>query len=734
MKGYFDQNFKTKFSKQIMSNNLGFQWVVDEMENEFEYPTSDVTTFDSFFSMLMKYSQHIEYFIRIYKIDESTLNINNEFINILSDIARFAYKKISVTNILKKNIYKNFTILYILGLIGGIVQKSKGIGKYDFGMFVYYNWFELFEIKKMPLKYKKNIDRLLRILTILEKNKISNVYYSNFNEVKKTYREKNLKMLNKYDKLFYYFGYKMNIFCTWQENYILNISQMHFSISNEYNYRYDLINDTALYNMKNFFQNNSNAMIILDIFEYKKNNKTLTLKTQKVVLEQVLRRIKNKKIMYDFDNIWFYILIKSAKEKSNFIKDNLNKIYLELKKKRNIQIILFLKEKGFVINKDLQTKIDRHYIKQIKEIEKIEDLNSFNTFLKEDYIISNANLKIVKRIRELFYKLTEKYENDMQVSNCFFNIVNFLIEVKKKINDNTINNFIFEILEIWNIKYYEKMHSLLQVHTYETRIETQKIKEFNELFLQIPITILRNHFSWNEKKILDKMTKISEFALSTMMRPNTIFIDKFIPYYKRIDTKNKDSLEYIICDYLNDTQLKYEEQLLNTLIPLEYLYSIYDDYEYTLTSFINLINNDIYKVMYNDIKKSFLKYSLLAYPKNVKMAHITQLIPLLELLIRELGIKNKILPFKEKCNQIHVMKDSSTILLAIIKNEYKKNKNFNNIEVYIFLYNYLYNVNSLNLRNELIHAREYLDDENKMRFAFRVLIIGIFWALLELYL
>ena len=56
------------------------------------------------------------------------------------------------------------------------------------------------------------------------------------------------------------------------------------------------------------------------------------------------------------------------------------------------------------------------------------------------------------------------------------------------------------------------------------------------------------------------------------------------------------------------------------------------------------------------------------------------------------------------------------------------------MEIYLYLYNYLYNSNSLNIRNELIHARQYLDSEVHMNFAFKTLIIGIFWGAIELYI
>lgn len=49
MRNYFDQNFKTKFSKQTMSKQIGFQWVIEEMEKEFQYPEKDIETFNEFF-------------------------------------------------------------------------------------------------------------------------------------------------------------------------------------------------------------------------------------------------------------------------------------------------------------------------------------------------------------------------------------------------------------------------------------------------------------------------------------------------------------------------------------------------------------------------------------------------------------------------------------------------------------------------------------------------------------
>lgn len=744
MRNYFDQKFKTKFSKQTMAGKKGFQWVIREMENEFEYPEDDSSNLADFFSMLAKFNQHIDYFIRIYEIDKKKLKIENKFVNVLSNIAKFAIKNNTITQVMKNNDYKNFSALYLLGIIAGFVQKTRINGTYDFGMFIFYNWFELHEIKNMSKKNRNDIEKLLRNLKILEKKKIEDIYSKNFNEIRVGYNKRNLIGLKKHNQLFNNLGYKRNQFCTWQEDYILKMSKLSFSISEiipQFSSRtwkvpnYDLWNEQVINNMKNFFTQNEDALMILEIIDYRLHNNSISLNTQKVIFDQVLSRIKNQNKKYDFDNIWFYILIKQMKEKNNFIANNINQIFVELKRKRNIKIILFLKKNGLKIDRTLQNKIDNYYVKRIREIGKIENLYEFSEFLKDEYIKKNTNINLINNGVEIFYKLIRKNENNIGIASCFYSIINFLIETKKNVGNELISNHIFKILNLWNEEFFEKMQSLLQVREYKRNVSMEEIKNCNDSFMENPLISLRNTFSWNENVILKDMIMTSEFAISSMFQENTIYIDEFLPYVKKINYEQKDSFDYLICKYIDDVQFKYKEQLLNSnMEPNVYLINLYKNYRMLVYTVISTISEENFEKLYNDISKGFLKYELLEYPEKIKIAHITQLIPLAELLIRELGIKNKVIPFKEKENQIHVMKDSSTVLLSIIKKKFKEQGNLKNMEIYLYLYNCLYNANSLNIRNELIHAREYMDNESQMRFAFRVLIIGIFWGCIELHI
>lgn len=62
-----------------MSIQKGYQWLIKKMESEYEYPLNDCITFDEYFSILYKYNQHFDYFIRIYEIDTSKLIIKNKY-------------------------------------------------------------------------------------------------------------------------------------------------------------------------------------------------------------------------------------------------------------------------------------------------------------------------------------------------------------------------------------------------------------------------------------------------------------------------------------------------------------------------------------------------------------------------------------------------------------------------------------------------------------------------------
>ena len=53
--------------------------------------------------------------------------------------------------------------------------------------------------------------------------------------------------------------------------------------------------------------------------------------------------------------------------------------------------------------------------------------------------------------------------------------MNFYISIKGKINENIINEYSFELLELWKNEYYEKSISSLQERIYKQEIKNDTI-------------------------------------------------------------------------------------------------------------------------------------------------------------------------------------------------------------------------------------------------------------------
>ena len=118
-------------------------------------------------------------------------------------------------------------------------------------------------------------------------------------------------------------------------------------------------------------------------------------------------------------------------------------------------------------------------------------------------------------------------------------------------------------------------------------------------------------------------------------------------------------------------------------------------------------------------------YDLISYDDNISVAHLTQLFPLLEIKIRELASLVGIVPFKERVADFMTYKDSSSVLREMLQEVHKELGSFENVPDLLFVYHFMYNGNSLNVRNECLHGRDYING-SRVRFAFRLTLLAIY--------
>ena len=122
---------------------------------------------------------------------------------------------------------------------------------------------------------------------------------------------------------------------------------------------------------------------------------------------------------------------------------------------------------------------------------------------------------------------------------------------------------------------------------------------------------------------------------------------------------------------------------------------------------------------------------MIKFDKNIKLAHLTQLFPIIELMIKKIGKIYNVFPYKEDENKFMQSKDPSSILRILLQKAYDETNGFEVVSDLLFIYNYLYNGNSLNVRNECIHGRNYLK-EGALMFAFKIALASLYMLIRRL--
>lgn len=201
----------------------------------------------------------------------------------------------------------------------------------------------------------------------------------------------------------------------------------------------------------------------------------------------------------------------------------------------------------------------------------------------------------------------------------------------------------------------------------------------------------------------------SEFTLIDLVEVNYI---EDVGIETRNYSKKFSEIDSELMKFMEE--IKVEDKGINSLNKENevYLQYFFDDINLKLNIYFELISlNFLYEIVKkkvdNDTTSSFSMIDLI--DENVKIAHLTQLFPMLEEKIRQLGEKKNIFTQKELNDGVISFKDPTSILTQIIGSDDKREKQgFRDCGIELFLYLCLYSKNALNIRNKCIHARDYI--------------------------
>lgn len=733
MKNYFEQDIKVKCIDGILSKLQDWQWLVDYIENNFDL--SDITDWKDFEDKLSSVNDILIYFNHITNIKHKKITFNK---NLLQDI--YYLSEYLMGNISKRDVQQvvlnNFSkILFLIIWITKLENQDNSCNYLvDKSIFKMRNLGELIKINSILL-HKNEIIKYINNIKIKDICKIKNCILDNLNEKHFSYKKSFLKRHKKQfinANAFNMQFSKEKTSLTWQEEYLLDMIKI--SIRNrkiiplmEFNNiqtpNISLWTKPILKQLKIYFDNNISALFIIETIAYLLYNESPSKEVILLHCKLLSKYLKNKDRFFDCSSFKILSYLFEDKKMGNYSKElelkNLLKLFSKIK---DIKIIVSLQNKKIPISEKQKKKLKDFYISEYKAIEKINDINSYENYIKNKNITKQINKKYFDKVCEKFYQFANT-DISILTGQLFYDFMNFLLATKQhnsELNKIEVEFKIIEIHNLWKTKYYKKVQKTLHSLTATTKLPTQTVIDLNKSIISCPQTIVTQYISSNIDNIIRKMQISSENPIHLLC--TQIDINENFPIV--LDYKNSKikTIDEMLIKIINKIKENWGYKFLNVLDTEIYFCDLHKQWIYYAQFYTSLFNE--HKKLYNIIEQNS-NINLIPYNENLSLAHLTQLFPLLEFKIRDLAKCLGIVYLNESEKDFMKYKDPSSILAEILERIYNEIGSFEIADDIFFVYNYMYNSNSLNIRNECIHGRKYLEG-NSLEFAFKLTLISLY--------
>ena len=735
MKNYLDHEVEVQFIDNILVKNQEWQWFVDCIEENFDL--NDINAYSEFQT---KYSPLRTVFGKLKRIVE--ISDRDWFFKcgVLEDFYTIARFSLGATTIeeCKKAVSTNIgKILFVIIWLTKIENADNATEYIDDLRFLKLN--NLFQAIRMESfdEEKDNIIEYLETIAVegfeVPKKCIADnllhVSYGVTDGFIEKYKD-NLLSPN----VFSFQSVQRDQYLTWQEDTLLDM----ISISVERGGKitpiytkgnivvpdYRLWTSKVIEQIKNFFSN-ANVDFVLESVDFLING----IVPKKEVIDQhceMLEALLQEKDEFDIYTSSTYKIVALLFSKGQMNIGERDEVVLNLikdvQKIESISLLLKLREDGFPLSKDQKTSVRQYIADQYKRIELIDNIHDLKTFLCNDDIAKEITQPYYDMIMPKFLLMLDNPRHQL-IPLLFYTAMLFLIKLNQtnqSVDKRIVKKDMIELQECWQNEIFEEQCKNLQEVEVKTPIETKDVEELNKAILANPILIARQCMISSLDEMINKMKGISEHPLLYMI--SRMILSPIYPYGD--DTINYDNhdIDMNLKKQIEGIKSQYGYKFLNVLETDQYVTAIHEAYRTNADILIPLFRED--EKLYSILEEQ-LEVKLLPYSKDLQLGHLTQLFPHLEVQIRKLGKMFGIVPFKEKTNEFMKFKDSSSVLRSMLEDIYQELGDFENVPDLLFVYHFMYNGNSLNIRNECLHGRDYLSG-NRLVFAYRATLLALY--------
>ncbi len=734
MRNYFEHEIEVKFIDNILGKNQEWQWFIDYIEENFDL--NDINAYSEFQTRYSPLRTVFGKLKRIVEISDRDWLFQYGVLEDFHRIARFSFGAITVEEC-KESVSTNIgKILFVIVWLTRIENADNATDYIDDLRFLKLNnFFQAIQMESFDSE-KDSIIEYLESIAVegfeapqkCIADNLLHVSYGVTDGFIEKYKD-NLVSPN----AFSFQSVQRDHYLTWQEDTLLDMISISverggkitpiYTKGNVVVPDYRLWTSKVIEHIKSFFSN-AIADFVLESIDFIING----IVPGKEVIDQhceMLVKLFQEKDEFDIYTSSTYIIVALLFSRRQINTAERDEVVLNLikgvQKIKSISLLLKLREDGFPLSKDQKMSVRQYIANQYKRIELIDNIHDLKMFLSNDDIAKEITQPYYDMIMPKFLLMLDNPRHQL-IPYLFYTAMLFLIKLNKtnqSVDKRIVKKDMIELQECWQNGIFEEQCKNLQEFEVKTPIETKEVEALNKAILANPILIARQCMISSIDEMINKMMVISEHPLLYMI--SRMILSPIYPYGG--DTINYDNhdIDINLKLQIEDIKSKYGYKFLNVLETDQYVIAIHEAYRTNADILIPLFRED--EKLYSILEEE-LEVKLLPYSKDLQLGHLTQLFPHLEVQIRKLGTIFGIVPFKEKTDEFMKFKDSSSVLRGMLKDIYQELGSFENVPDLLFVYHFMYNGNSLNIRNECLHGRDYLSG-NRLGFAFRVTLLAI---------
>ncbi len=479
------------------------------------------------------------------------------------------------------------------------------------------------------------------------------------------------------------------------------------------------------------------AICLLESIEFAKWNKIPSTRSQSILVElatnNAKRIVENSEPLYRLQ-CTAIDLVTQLKRESIFCKEaqtayfrSMNEL---LKGRTDYNDLRYMSEHSIPMTKEqkrlFKTKCQAFFAENLKKVNTTHDLIAlFENPLSAKY----CNQQDAAYALDLFYKHTG--HSDVETAELFYSAMMFLLDVMSnpRVNNNWVKKVIIALRHAWQDKYYSQVVSGMHCFTREFSIPNTKIKMLNKQFLESPHGFAQSLLQLSDDSISSSLENMSKKLIVYLFGKTTV--SEFYPNHVHVIIEDDArSIDKMIADEVERVYKERSYRFINHLSERVMLDGFFEKLNKNIQLVCSMV---VIEPVYDKVVTlAPSQYELLPNPGNrPTLGHLTQLFPILENTIRNIGEMFSIVPFQANRDSFYKLREVSGVLADLIGSVRELTGTIQGCGEFLFVYLVMYSSNGYNIRNDCIHGRQYQGSAD-VAFAYRLTVICTYMMLKRL--